>query len=72
MNGDPFLLLQVLQWHKLLEGFIVALNIWLGIYESSRDPYFKRITFSPEAQTITALEFSVLQHKSFKLEKYFI
>lgn len=68
----PFLLFQVLHWHKLLEDFIVALNIWLRIYESSRDPYFKTITFSPEAQTITALEFSVLQCKSFKWEKYFV
>lgn len=44
------MLFQVLHWHKLLEEFIVALKIWLGIYESSRDPYFKTITISPEAQ----------------------
>jgi len=45
---------------------MVALNIWLGIYESSRDPYFKTISLSPEAQAIAASEFSVLQRKSFK------
>lgn len=70
MNGDLFLLFQVLHWYKALEDFIVALNIWLGIYESSRDPCFKTITFSPEAQTIAALGFCVLQRRSFKWEKY--
>lgn len=49
--GTAFFLFHVLHWHKLWEGFLVTLNIWLGRYESSRSPYFKIITFSPEAQS---------------------
>lgn len=48
--GTAFSLFQVLHWHKVQEDFMVTLNIWLGRYGSSRDAYFKIITFSPDAQ----------------------
>lgn len=65
--------LKVLPWYKLPEHtFYSGTRQQPGINQSSMDLYIETITFSSAAQAIGSLEFTVLQCKSFTLEKHYV